>query len=110
MGAQATSAWTTLLNARVRTAVPARCSAMALPMKKAGMKKVAGMKKRMKSGGMKRSMKKAMKKKSTKKAMTVSKIAKGKLARSLVFFGRKEKTTSGLKKNELVRSKSGKVV
>merc|ERR1712117_97099 len=52
----------------------------------------------------------AMKKKSMKKARAVSKIAKGKLARSLVFSGRKEKTTSGLKRNELVRSKSGKVV
>merc|ERR1712093_504655 len=40
----------------------------------------------------------------------VSKIAKGRLARYLVFKGTKEKTQSGLTKDDLVRSKSGKIV
>merc|ERR1719391_750970 len=69
--------------------------------------------KAMKAGGKKKSMKKAMKKsmkKAMKKGMKKSKIAKGKFARSSVFAGRKEKTSSGLKKSELVKSKSGKVV
>merc|ERR1712078_499463 len=44
------------------------------------------------------------------KAMKVSKIAKGKRALSAVFSGKKEKTSSGLKKADLVKSKTGKVV
>merc|ERR1719444_575046 len=44
------------------------------------------------------------------KAMEVSKIAKGKLAKVSVFKGNKEKTGSGLKKSDLHRSKSGKIV
>merc|ERR1711981_202653 len=61
---------------------------MALPMRKAPMKEAM----------------KAM------KAKKVSKVAKGKLMRSAVFSGTKEKTYTGLKKADLVRSKSGKVV
>merc|ERR1711962_165329 len=53
-------------------------------------------------------MKKTMKRK--KKAKRVSKIAKGKLAKSAVFKGKKEKTVSGLKKENLTKNKSGKVV
>merc|ERR1719464_2307612 len=48
-------------------------------------------------------MKKAMKK-------TVSKIATGKLAKVAVFKGRKAKTSGGLTKNTLVKSKTGKIV
>merc|ERR1719494_585822 len=68
---------------------------------------------------MKKAMKKAMKtmkkaKKSTmkrkKKAKRVSKIARGKRAKSAVFKGKKEKTLSGLKKENLTKNKSGKVV
>merc|ERR1712150_431812 len=55
-------------------------------LKKSGMKKKSGLKKR------------------------VSVIAKGTLARSVVFSGRKEKTASGLKKSDLVKNKAGKVV
>ena len=44
------------------------------------------------------------------KAMKVSKIAKGKRAKSKVFRGSKEKTVSGLKKTDLKRNKYGKVV
>merc|ERR1712039_420612 len=49
-------------------------------------------------------MKKAM------KAKKVSKIAKGKLAKSSVYSGRKGKTVGGLTKADLIKSKSGKVV
>merc|ERR1719367_759827 len=65
---------------------------------------------------MKKSMKKSMKKtakKSTmkrRKAMKVSKIAKGKRAKSSVFRGTKEKTYTGLKKSDLMKNKYGKVV
>merc|ERR1711959_324599 len=45
-----------------------------------------------------------------KKAMKVSKIAKGKRAKVSVFLGGKEKTTGGLKKSDLTKSKSGKIV
>merc|ERR1719295_620004 len=51
-----------------------------------------------------KTMKKAM------KAMKVSKIAKGKRSRASVFFGSKEKTASGHKKSDLMKSKSGKIV
>merc|ERR1719356_764226 len=51
-------------------------------------------------------MKAAMK----KKAMKVSKIAKGKLRKSVVFRGSKEKTSGGLTKSQLVKNKTGKVV
>merc|ERR1712150_172458 len=56
---------------------------------------------------------KAMKVKAAKpmkKAMKVSIIGKGKLAKSAVFSGKKERTVGGLKKADLVKSKSGKVV
>merc|ERR1711933_195675 len=67
-------------------------AAMALPMKKA-MK-----------AAMKAPMKKAM------KAMKVSTIAKGKRGKAAVFAGRKAKTSGGLTKSSLVKSKTGKVV
>merc|ERR1712060_1030279 len=53
-------------------------------------------------------MKSAMKMR--RKAMKVSVIAKGKRARASVFAGHKAKTASGLKKSDLHRSKSGKIV
>merc|ERR1719491_2209017 len=56
---------------------------------------------------MKAAMKAVMK---AKKAMKVSKIAKGKMARSVVFRGGKEKTSGGMTKEKLVKSKSGKIV
>ena len=62
---------------------------------------------------MAKSMKKSMKKKSgMKKAMKKAKsvIAKGKRAKSSVFRGTKTKTSGGLKKSDLTRSKSGKIV
>merc|ERR1712224_922752 len=68
-----------------------------------GMKAMKSMKK-----GMKKSMKamKGMK----RKAMKKSKIAKGKRGKSSVFRGTKEKTVGGLKKSDLMKNKSGKVV
>merc|ERR1712164_9665 len=40
----------------------------------------------------------------------VSKIARGKMSKAVVFRGNKEKTVSGLKKTDLIKSKSGKIV
>merc|ERR1740129_595405 len=57
-------------------------------------------------------MKASMKSMKAMKAMKAmkSKIAKGKLAKSLVFRGSREKTSGGLSKNQLMRNKNGKVV
>merc|ERR1712050_757440 len=44
------------------------------------------------------------------KAKRVSKIAKGKLARAVVFRGRKEKTSGGMTKAKLIKNKDGKIV
>merc|ERR1712167_435887 len=49
-------------------------------------------------------MGKAMKKK------TVSKIARGRFAKSVVLRGTKEKTAGGLKKSDLFMNKRGKIV
>ena len=52
-------------------------------------------------------MAKAMK---AMKAMKKSVIAKGKLAKMVVFRGTKSKTGSGLKKSDLMKNKNGKIV
>ncbi|CAJ1353445.1 unnamed protein product, partial [Effrenium voratum] len=78
---------------------------MALPMKSA-MKAV--MKSAMKSA-MKKATKPAMKAKVMKKK-AVSKIAKGKRAKTAVFKGAKEKTATQLTKSDLMMNKRGKVV
>merc|ERR1719478_29653 len=44
------------------------------------------------------------------KKKAVSKIAKGKLAKSIVFRGSKAKTSSGLVKTDLIKNKRGKIV
>merc|ERR1711860_65841 len=44
------------------------------------------------------------------KAKPTSKIARGKMARALVFRGAKEKTVGGLNKGRLTKSKTGKIV
>merc|ERR1712093_157063 len=41
---------------------------------------------------------------------SVSKVAKGRLAKHLVFKGTKEKTVSGLTKDDIIRNKAGKLV
>merc|ERR1719213_1490130 len=51
-----------------------------------------------------KAMRKVMKKKK------VSKIAKGRMAKSLVFRGSREKTAGGLTRDSLMRNKRGKVV
>eukprot|EP00444_Apocalathium_aciculiferum_P028260 CAMPEP_0183428664 /NCGR_PEP_ID=MMETSP0370-20130417/45353_1 /TAXON_ID=268820 /ORGANISM="Peridinium aciculiferum, Strain PAER-2" /LENGTH=121 /DNA_ID=CAMNT_0025613503 /DNA_START=85 /DNA_END=450 /DNA_ORIENTATION=+ len=65
------------------------------------MKKTTVMKAAMKQAG---AMKGAM------KAKKVSVVARGKGAKARVFSGKKEKTSSGLKKEALTKNKFGKVV
>merc|ERR1719228_1542455 len=57
-----------------------------------------------------KAMKSAKKTGMKKKAMRVSKVAKGKRAKSSVFRGTKAATSGGLKKSDLMRNKDGKVV
>merc|ERR1712127_572086 len=64
--------------------------------------KTAAMKKSAMKAAMKVVMKKAMKK--------VSVVARGKLAKSVVFRGIKAKTGGGLTKESLLKNKRGKVV
>merc|ERR1712027_255692 len=45
-----------------------------------------------------------------KKAIKKSKIAKGKLAKAMVLRGSKEKTSGGLKKENLKKNKDGRIV
>merc|ERR1712217_315010 len=71
------------------------------------MKKAAAMK-AMKAMKAKKVGMKAMKK--VMRAKKVSVIAKGKMARAVVFSGRKQKTASGLTKANLLKNKSGKIV
>merc|ERR1712048_1265556 len=52
----------------------------------------------------------AMKGAKTMKAKRVTKIARGKFARSQVLRGSKEKTVSGMTKDSLMRNKFGKIV
>merc|ERR1719230_1948539 len=52
----------------------------------------------------------AMKAMKAMKKKTVSKIAKGKNARSSVFSGTKEKTKTGLTKSDLIKNSYGKIV
>merc|ERR1719235_2818561 len=73
--------------------------AMKVMKKKAAMKAMKAMK--------------VMKKKAAMKAMkekAVSKIAKGRMAKAMVFRGSKEKTQSGLKSTDLIKNKYGKIV
>ena len=52
----------------------------------------------------------AMKAMRAMKKKAVSKIAKSKNARAVVFHGTKEKTLSGLTKSDLIKNKRGKIV
>merc|ERR1719387_3125516 len=76
--------------------------AMKVMKKKAAMKAMKAMKVMKKKAAMKAM--KAMKKKA------VSKIAKGRMAKAMVFRGSKEKTQSGLKSTDLIKNKYGKIV
>merc|ERR1712018_962348 len=68
------------------------------------------MKMSMKKMAMKMKMKMAMKMGMKRMAMKKSIIAKGKRAKVSVFKGTKAKTASGLKKSDLKKNKSGKIV
>merc|ERR1740129_442289 len=68
-------------------------TAMALPMKKAAAMKAK------KTTGMK-----------VMKAKRVSIIAKGKMARAVVFRGSKVKTSGGITKDKLIKNKNGRIV
>merc|ERR1740129_495693 len=72
------------------------------------MKKVA-MKAAMKTAMKKSAMKSAMKK-LPMKAMKKSKIAAGRLAKSLVLSGARERTSGGLRQSHIMKNKRGKVV
>merc|ERR1712039_653020 len=72
-----------------------------------GMKAMKVMKQAMKA---KTKAMKSMKARKSMKAMKVSKIAKGTRMRAAVYSGSKEKTSTGLKKSDLMKSKSGKIV
>merc|ERR1712138_156175 len=52
----------------------------------------------------------AMKAMRAMKKKAVSKIAKGKMARAVVFRGNKEKTVGGMTKSDLIKNKYGKIV
>eukprot|EP00413_Alexandrium_margalefii_P004367 CAMPEP_0204518460 /NCGR_PEP_ID=MMETSP0661-20131031/4208_1 /ASSEMBLY_ACC=CAM_ASM_000606 /TAXON_ID=109239 /ORGANISM="Alexandrium margalefi, Strain AMGDE01CS-322" /LENGTH=139 /DNA_ID=CAMNT_0051523905 /DNA_START=98 /DNA_END=517 /DNA_ORIENTATION=- len=58
------------------------------------------------------SMKAAAPSKATRamKAKRVSKVARGRFAKALVFRGRKEKTVGGVTKDGLMRNKRGRIV
>merc|ERR1712137_55501 len=78
-----------------------------LTIKKVLKKKQAMMKKVMKKKKAMKKKKKAMRK---KKATRVSKIARGRYRMVKVFKGLKEKTSGGLKKDDVMLNKRGKVV
>merc|ERR1719436_738863 len=46
----------------------------------------------------------------SKKSKRISTVAKGRLARSLVFHEKRVKTVGGLKKDDLMKNKRGKIV
>merc|ERR1712241_1448533 len=71
----------------------------ALPMKKAAAMKAK-----------KTTSMKAMKGMKVMKAKRVSIIAKGKMARAVVFRGSKAKTSGGMTKDKLTKNKFGKIV
>merc|ERR1719146_596911 len=52
----------------------------------------------------------AMKAMKAMKKKAVSKIAKGKRAKAVVFHGTKERTYTGLTKSDLIKNKYGKIV
>merc|ERR1712107_936850 len=67
------------------------------------------MKKVMKKSAMKKAMRKSAMK-AMKKAMKTKVVATGSLAKFLVFRGSRTRTSGGLKKTDLKKNKSGKIV
>merc|ERR1719312_418833 len=84
-------------------AVMKKGKAMKTKPMKAAPKAMKGMKTMKKAGAV-------MKKGKAMKAKRVSIIARGKLAKALVFRGSKQKTSGGLTASTLMRSKTGKIV
>lgn len=86
-----------------------RCSLRSAVLQFAGkcttMKKIVM--KAMKSAAMKVKAPKGMK---AMKKKAITNVARGKLAKMVVFKGRKEKTATGLQKAQLMKNKRGKVV
>ena len=74
-----------------------------LPMTEPDAAGVVAMNKPMKVAQAMKAMRNAKKKR-------VSKVAKGRFAKRLVFKGKKEKTVSGLTKDDIVQNKAGKLV
>merc|ERR1719182_470573 len=74
-----------------------------LPMTEPAAAGVVAMNKPMKAAQAMKAMRNAKKKR-------VSKVAKGRFAKRLVFKGKKEKTVSGLTKDDIVQNKAGKLV
>merc|ERR1712236_147 len=70
----------------------------------------SNMGKSMKKTTMKSKAKKSTAMRKRKAAKKPSIVAKGRGAKARVFFGKKSKTVGGLKKGDLVKSKSGKIV
>ncbi|CAE6961976.1 ATJ2 [Symbiodinium natans] len=64
----------------------------------------------MKRGRPMKAMAKAMKAMKVMKKKKESKIARGKMAKMVVFRGSKEKTATGLQKSDLMKNRNGKVV
>merc|ERR1719265_1416180 len=99
----------------MKAAAPAKAMKV---MKKAAMKRAmkaaapAKAMKAMKKAAMKRAMKAAAPAKAMKamKKKSVSKIARGRFAKVLVFRGSKAKTVGGLTSEMLIKNKRGKVV
>merc|ERR1711963_1056754 len=63
-----------------------------------------------KTGGMKVAMKAMKAAKTAMKAKRISTIARGKLAKALVFRGSKQKTSGGLTMDTLTKNKTGRIV
>merc|ERR1719335_300372 len=74
-----------------------------LPMTEPAAAGVMAVNKPMKTAQAMKAMRNAKKKR-------VSKVAKGRFAKNLVFKGKKEKTVSGLTKEDIVQNKAGKLV
>merc|ERR1712072_1363169 len=82
-------------------------------MGKIGPKLVSARPSRLNTSPLFLAMAKAMKAMKAAKAMkkkSVSKIARGRMGKSMVLRGSKAKTTGGLTAKDLVKSKSGKIV
>ena len=80
-----------------------QATTQSLPMTEPAAAGVVAMNKPMKVAQAMKAMRNAKKKR-------VSKVAKGRFAKRLVFKGKKEKTVSGLTKDDIVQNKAGKLV